>query len=195
MSLPLILASASPRRKEILERLGLSFAVDPARSEAPPDPSLPVERAVLAVARGKAEEVADRHPGCIVLGADTAGWLRGFPEGPLLGKPRDAGHAHAMLSALQGQEHEVLTAVWVCAPPKAHRPAAGGFLSRARVCFYPMTDGEIDRYIATGEPMDKAGAYGIQGAGLRYIRGIRGDYYTVMGLPGARASRFLRLFS
>ena len=80
-------------------------------------------------------------------------------------------------------------------PAKSASPAAGGFLSRARVCFYPMTDGEIDRYIATGEPMDKAGAYGIQGAGLRYIRGIRGDYYTVMGLPGARASRFLRLFS
>ncbi len=79
-------------------------------------------------------------------------------------------------------------------PAKSASPAAGGFLSRARVCFYPMTDGEIDRYIATGEPMDKAGAYGIQGAGLRYIRGIRGDYYTVMGLPVRGPAGFCACF-
>ena len=191
MNCPLILASASPRRKEILERLGLSFAVDPARRELPPDPSLPTGQAVLAVARGKAEEVAERHPGTVVLGADTAVCL----EGTLLGKPRDERHARAMLTALQGREHQVLTAVWVCAPPVPGRPASGGFVSRARVRFYPMSGREIGEYIATGEPMDKAGAYGIQGFGMRYIRDISGDYYTVMGLPGARVRRFLRLFS
>ncbi len=191
MNCPLILASASPRRKEILERLGLSFAVDPARRELPPDPSLPAGQAVLAVARGKAEEVAERHPGTVVLGADTAVCL----EGTLLGKPRDERHARAMLTALQGREHQVLTAVWVCAPPVPGRPASGGFVSRARVRFYPMSGREIGEYIATGEPMDKAGAYGIQGFGMRYIRDISGDYYTVMGLPGARVRRFLRLFS
>ena len=191
MNCPLILASASPRREEILERLGLSFAVDPARRELPPDPSLPAGQAVLAVARGKAEEVAERHPGTVVLGADTAVCL----EGTLLGKPRDERHARAMLTALQGREHQVLTAVWVCAPPAPGRPASGGFVSRARVRFYPMSGREIGEYIATGEPMDKAGAYGIQGFGMRYIRGISGDYYTVMGLPGARVRRFLRLFS
>lgn len=191
MNCPLILASASPRRKEILERLGLSFAVDPARRELPPDPSLPAGQAVLAVARGKAEEVAERHPGTVVLGADTAVCL----EGTLLGKPRDDRHARAMLTALQGREHQVLTAVWVCAPPVPGRPASGGFVSRARVRFYPMSGREIGEYIATGEPMDKAGAYGIQGFGMRYIRDISGDYYTVMGLPGARVRRFLRLFS
>ena len=191
MNCPLILASASPRRKEILERLGLSFAVDPARRELPPDPSLPARQAVLAVARGKAEEVAERHPGTVVLGADTAVCL----EGTLLGKPRDERHARAMLTALQGREHQVLTAVWVCAPPVPGRPASGGFVSRARVRFYPMSGREIGEYIATGEPMDKAGAYGIQGFGMRYIRDISGDYYTVMGLPGARVRRFLRLFS
>ena len=190
MNCPLILASASPRRKEILERLGLSFAVDPARRELPPDPSLPAGQAVLAVARGKAEEVAERHPGTVVLGADTAVCL----EGTLLGKPRDERHARAMLTALQGREHQVLTAVWVCAPPVPGRPASGGFVSRARVRFYPMSGREIGEYIATGEPMDKAGAYGIQGFGMRYIRDISGDYYTVMGLPGARVRRFLRLF-
>ena len=191
MNCPLVLASASPRRKEILERLGLSFAVDPARRELPPDPSLPAGQAVLAVARGKAEEVAERHPGTVVLGADTAVCL----EGTLLGKPRDERHARAMLTALQGREHQVLTAVWVCAPPVPGRPASGGFVSRARVRFYPMSGREIGEYIATGEPMDKAGAYGIQGFGMRYIRDISGDYYTVMGLPGARVRRFLRLFS
>lgn len=191
MNCPLILASASPRRKEILERLGLSFAVDPARRELPPDPSLPAGQAVLAVARGKAEEVAERHPGTVVLGADTAVCL----EGTLLGKPRDERHARAMLTALQGREHQVLTAVWVCAPPVPGRPASGGFVSRARVRFYPMSGREIGEYIATGESMDKAGAYGIQGFGMRYIRDISGDYYTVMGLPGARVRRFLRLFS
>ena len=191
MNCPLILASASPRRKEILERLGMSFAVDPARRELPPDPSLPAGQAVLAVARGKAEEVAERHPGTVVLGADTAVCL----EGTLLGKPRDERHARAMLTALQGREHQVLTAVWVCAPPVPGRPASGGFVSRARVRFYPMSGREIGEYIATGEPMDKAGAYGIQGFGMRYIRDISGDYYTVMGLPGARVRRFLRLFS
>ncbi len=191
MNCPLILASASPRRKEILERLGLSFAVDPARRELPPDPSLPAGQAVLAVARGKAEEVAERHPGTVVLGADTAVCL----EGTLLGKPRDDRHARAMLTALHGREHQVLTAVWVCAPPVPGRPASGGFVSRARVRFYPMSGREIGEYIATGEPMDKAGAYGIQGFGMRYIRDISGDYYTVMGLPGARVRRFLRLFS
>ena len=191
MNCPLILASASPRRTEILERLGLSFAVDPARRELPPDPSLPAGQAVLAVARGKAEEVAERHPGTVVLGADTAVCL----EGTLLGKPRDERHARAMLTALQGREHQVLTAVWVCAPPVPGRPASGGFVSRARVRFYPMSGREIGEYIATGEPMDKAGAYGIQGFGMRYIRDISGDYYTVMGLPGARVRRFLRLFS
>ncbi len=191
MNCPLILASASPRRKEILERLGLSFAVDPTRRELPPDPSLPAGQAVLAVARGKAEEVAERHPGTVVLGADTAVCL----EGTLLGKPRDERHARAMLTALQGREHQVLTAVWVCAPPVPGRPASGGFVSRARVRFYPMSGREIGEYIATGEPMDKAGAYGIQGFGMRYIRDISGDYYTVMGLPGARVRRFLRLFS
>ena len=191
MNCPLILASASPRRKEILERLGLSFAVDPARRELPPDPSRPAGQAVLAVARGKAEEVAERHPGTVVLGADTAVCL----EGTLLGKPRDERHARAMLTALQEREHQVLTAVWVCAPPVPGRPASGGFVSRARVRFYPMSGREIGEYIATGEPMDKAGAYGIQGFGMRYIRDISGDYYTVMGLPGARVRRFLRLFS
>ena len=94
-----------------------------------------------------------------------------------------------MLRRLQGASHTVVTGVWVCA-----RGRADGFAEEARVTFYPMDDAEIADYIATGEPMDKAGAYGIQGFGMRYIRGMEGDFYTVMGLPGARLRRFLQSF-
>ncbi|MCI8553315.1 MAG: septum formation protein Maf [Clostridiales bacterium] len=185
----LILASASPRRREILEKAGIRFEAVPASEERLPDPALPPDRAVLAVARDKAEQVSVRCPGRLVLGADTVVCAGGL----LLGKPQDAGHARRMLSRLSGREHEVLTAVWLRLTAADGRLLrAGGFVSRAVVSFYPMTLGDIGEYIATGEPLDKAGGYGIQGAGLRYIRGIRGDYYTVMGLPGARVRRFLR---
>lgn len=180
---PFILASASPRRREILTLLELSFEVIPAKTEASVDPSLPLEEAVKLVARGKAEEVAAAHPGRIVIGADTIVAI----DGKVLGKPKDKQQAHEMLKCLQGREHEVFTGVWVCSPN-----GGNGFTERAKVEFYPMTDREIDDYIATGEPMDKAGAYGIQGKGLRNIQGIHGDYYTVMGLPGARLWRFLK---
>lgn len=180
---PLILASASPRRREILAMLDLPFEAVPAGSEAPVDRSLPLDEAVELVARGKAEEVAASYPERIVVGADTVVAI----GGKVLGKPKDTAQARAMLSALQGRTHEVFTGVWICFPGGGR-----GFVDRTEVEFYPMSDGEIDAYIETGEPMDKAGAYGIQGKGLRNIRGIRGDFYTVMGLPGARLWRVLK---
>ena len=186
---PLVLASASPRRREILERAGLSFEVVPAAAESPADPSLSPGRAVLAIARDKAEQVAALRPGRLVLGADTAVCV----DGALLGKPRDEADACRMLSRLSGRTHRVLTGVWARrTAPDGRLLRAGGFVSQAEVIFYPMTAADIAEYAATGEPLDKAGAYGIQGTGLRYIRGIRGDYYTVMGLPGARTRRFLQ---
>lgn len=103
-----------------------------------------------------------------------------------LGKPRDEAEAVEMLLSLQGKTHQVMTGVWVCSPDKH-----GGFVDAAEVTFYPMTREEAAAYAATGEPLDKAGAYGIQGRGMRFIQGIRGDFYTVMGLPGARLARFL----
>ena len=181
MAMPLLLASASPRRKEILTLLDIPFEVCPAVRESAPAGLPPAER-VQALARCKAEEVAAAHPNRLVVGADTMVVL----DGRALGKPRDEAEAVEMLLSLQGKTHMVMTGVWVCSPGKC-----GGFVDAAEVTFYPMTREEAAAYAATGEPLDKAGAYGIQGRGMRFIRGIRGDFYTVMGLPGARLARFL----
>ena len=180
-----ILASASPRRRELLSRLGIPFAVKPAGQEPPVDPSLPLEEAVMAVARAKAEEVAKTHPQEVVLGADTVVALPTPAGERRLGKPQNAEEAAAMLRQLSGQSHWVLTAVWLCTPE-----GGCGFCDAATVQFYPMTEAEIAAYVATGEPLDKAGAYAIQGQGMRFVRGIEGDFYTVMGLPAAKLWHF-----
>lgn len=183
----LILASASPRRQEILSRLGLTFQVIPAQSEPTPDPSLSPKQAVLRIARAKAEEVAARFPTALTLGADTVVALPTETGETLLGKPHSKEEAAAMLRRLQGTEHRVLTGVWLAGPADS-----GGFVETTRVSFFPMTEADIADYVATGEPLDKAGAYGIQGFGMRYIRSIAGDYYTVMGLPAARCWQEIR---
>lgn len=153
--------------------------------EPPPDPALSPQEAVLRVARAKAEAVACDHPDRIVIGADTTVWLGNEP----LGKPTDEREAAAMLRKLSGNTHQVVTAVWVCSPLKC-----GGFHDTADVTFYPMSEEDIAAYIATGEPMDKAGSYGIQGKGMVYIEALHGDFYTVMGLSGAKLKRFLKEF-
>lgn len=181
----IILASASPRRREICDRLGLDYEVIPAKREEALDPALPMEQAVVQVARAKAAEVAAAHPDRLVLGADTTVTV----DGKALGKPRDEQHAAAMLNCLQGRWHRVITGVWVCAPS-----GSDGFAACTEVRFAPMTAADITAYIATGEPMDKAGAYGIQGAGLRFVEEIRGDFYAVMGLPAASLWDFLKKF-
>ena len=178
----LVLASASPRRREILTLLGIDYTVCPANSEAPVDESLPTEEAIVQVARGKAEEVAAQYPDEVVLGADTAVVI----DDTILGKPATADEAKAMLRRLSGRTHRVITGVWVCG-----KGFNRGFADAAEVTFYPMTDEDIESYVASGEPMDKAGAYAVQGHGARYIRGLNGDFYTVMGLPGGRLYRFL----
>lgn len=180
----LILASASPRRREICEKLGLDFDVIPALGEEPPDPALPLSAAVTAVARAKAGEVAALHPGRLVLGADT---VVAAPSGAILGKPRDPEDARRMLALLSGKRHRVVTGVWLCGPG-----IADGFADEAMVEFMPLDPAEIRAYVDTGEPLDKAGAYAIQGRGMRFVRGIAGDFYTVMGLPGARLWAFLK---
>lgn len=182
----LILASASPRRKEICEKLGLSFDVVPAAGEEPLDPARPLADAVLDVAKAKAREVSARYPGRLVLGADT---VVAAPDGTVLGKPRDSEDAERMLSRLSGRQHRVITGVWLCGPG-----ADDGFADEAQVEFMPLTADEIRAYVETGEPLDKAGAYAIQGRGMRFVRGITGDFYTVMGLPGAKLWAFLKLY-
>ena len=116
------------------------------------------------------------------LGADTAVVV----DGEILGKPTDRDDAKAMLRRLAGRSHFVITAVWVCGEGFNE-----GFADRAEVTFFPMSEQEIEDYVATNEPKDKAGAYAVQGCGARYIQGIHGDFYTVMGLPAGRLYRFL----
>ena len=176
MAMPLLLASASPRRKEILTLLDIPFEVCPAVRESAPAGLPPAER-VQALARCKAEEVAAAHPNRLVVGADTMVVL----DGRALGKPRDEAEAVEMLLSLQGKTHVVMTGVWVCSPGKC-----GGFVDAAEVTFYPMTREEAAAYAATGEPLDKAGAYAIQGEGAALVDHYDGSLDTIIGLPTTR---------
>jgi len=181
----LILASASPRRAEILRSLGIPFAVRPA--DVPEDllPGETAEAAAIRLADAKAAAAAARDPGRWVLAADTLVFL----DGLILGKPRDDEDAATMLRQLAGREHGVVTALHL------RRGAAGRGIARAevsRVRFAPMDAEEIAWYVATGEPADKAGAYGVQGLGARFIEEIRGSFTNVMGLPARTVYRMLR---
>ena len=179
----LILASASPRRRELLEQAGLSFAVIPSRAEETAPAGLSQEEFVMELARHKAADVFAVHPGDVVIGADTLVFFHGKP----LGKPTSAEEAAQMLRCLSGKVHTVSSGVCICAPGKNLC-----FAETTEVEFFPLTEEEIQAYIAAGEPMDKAGAYGIQGQGALFVRRISGDYYTVVGLPLARTVRALR---
>ena len=186
---PFVLASASPRRREICSKLGLPFSVEPAEAETPLDQALPLPEAVLRVARSKAESVFARHPQEAVLGADTVVAVEADGQTQVLGKPADPADAARMLRLLAGRTHRVLTAVWLCTPERCD-----GFTSESRVTFAPMSDADIAEYVASGEPLDKAGSYGVQGLGARYVRHIEGDFFAVMGLPAADLWAFLRTF-
>jgi septum formation protein len=180
---PLILASQSPRRAELLGRLGLSFEIVPADIDesyhAHETPDGHAER----LAREKALEIARRRPEALVVGSDTIVVV----DGDVLGKPRDAAHAVEMLSRLSGREHEVFTGVAVAAGGRVESA-----LERVRVRFRALDREECLGYVATGEPMDKAGAYGIQGYGSSIVESIDGDYFSVMGLPVVRTLDLLR---
>jgi septum formation protein len=176
---PIVLASGSPRRREILARLGLRFEVDPPRREEDlPSPAEDPAAYAGRISAAKAAEVAERRPGALVLAADTVVVL----EGDVLGKPADAAEARAMLARLAGREHAVHTAVTVVAPDGSR--ATGSELTRVR--FRGLQSEEIDAYVATGEPLDKAGAYGIQEYGATFVEGVSGCYFNVMGLPVVR---------
>lgn len=183
---PIILASQSPRRREICAQLGIPFTVCPAQSEAPFDPTLSPQEAVKAIARSKAEEIAATHPGEVVLGSDTVVAI----DGVILGKPKTEADAAAMLRSLSGRTHQVLTGVWVV----DEDGNGDGFTSVASVKFADMSDADIAAYIATGEPMDKAGSYGVQGKGSLLVEKLNGDFFNVMGLPVLRLSRMLSQF-
>ena len=187
---PLILASQSPRRQEILTLAGFEFSVCPADAEWAPEGLLPYDR-VRELARSKAAQVAEKHPNSIVLGSDTMVVL----GENALGKPRDEQDAVNMLMSLQGRSHEVMTGVWVIETDSlGNTVKENGFTDVTTVDFWAFSEDEAAEYVATNEPMDKAGAYGIQGKGMRLVKGINGDFFTVMGLPGGRLIRFLRDF-
>lgn len=183
METRLVLASQSPRRRELLAALGIAIDVRPAGADEAVLPGEPAHEYVLRVAREKARAV----PGPIVLGADTAVVLRG----EVLGKPADEADARRMLRSLAGSDHEVLTGVCV-RRSEPSPPAEESLVVSTTVRFAPMTDAEIDWYVATGEPLDKAGAYAIQGAGGAFVLGVTGSVSNVVGLPLAETARLLR---
>ncbi len=183
MSIPVVLASSSPRRRELLGLLGIRPHVDPADIDESWIPGELPEPHAERLARAKAEVVAGRRPGSVVIAADTIVVL----DGDILGKPRDAAEAEAMLRRLSGREHLVHTAIAV-----AYRKDTASGVETTRVWFRPMTDEQIAAYVATGEPRDKAGAYGIQGFGAVLVERIAGDYFTVMGLGLGRLVGLLR---
>jgi septum formation protein len=182
---PVVLASASPRRVALLRQVGLEFTVaDPGPDRDWPGRAEP-RHGVRALALEKARRVAARRPEALVIGADTVVVARGVR----LGKPADAEEARAMLRRLQGRTHEVWTGLAVVRAGE-QRTAA----EVTAVQFVRLTEPEIAAYVATGEPLDKAGAYGIQGAAAQLVRRVEGDYSNVVGLPLARLRQLLREF-
>ena len=180
-----ILASASPRRRELLEMLGVrKLTVIPARGEERAPEGAPAAEAVEAISRAKALEVAEQcEPGDVIIAADTVVCV----DGDILGKPRSEEEARGMLRRLSGRAHEVFTGVTVIYGGAVHCAA-----ERTEVRFRALSDEEIAAYVATGEPMDKAGAYGAQGKGSLFVEGITGDFFNVMGLPVCRLGLMLK---
>ncbi len=183
----LVLASASPRRQELLRNAGIAFEVQPADIPEDPLPGEGAKHCAERLAREKALAVARQRPHDVVLGADTAVVVEGQYDGELLGKPSDAADAARMLRMLSGREHQVITGV--CLVVNGQTSVAS---ETTLVTVSEITDEDIAEYVASGEPMDKAGAYAIQGIASRWIPRIEGDYSNVVGLPVALVFRMLR---
>ncbi|MBQ9328866.1 MAG: septum formation protein Maf [Solobacterium sp.] len=170
----LILASQSPRRREILSRCGIPFLVDAADIDEHLNESLSLSDAVKELSLRKAMAVLERHPDSIVIGSDTIVTL----DGAVLGKPADQAEAEEMLARLSGRTHEVITGLAIVSSRKIYQN-----VSVSEVTMNPLSKQDITSYIQTGEAYDKAGAYGIQGFAGNFIPSIHGDFYAIMGLP------------
>ena len=177
----IVLASQSPRRRELMMLLNLPFSSENPQIEELVDPSLPIQKAIEKIAVDKAMDVFNRHPNAIVIGSDTVVVL----DDVILGKPTD--DAVRMLKMLSGKTHKVITGVCMISDKEKIV-----FHSTAKVTFYPLDEALIKSYVASSLPLDKAGAYGIQDRGALFIESITGDYYTIMGLPIAEVNRRLR---
>lgn len=183
MTAKLILASGSPRRKELLQQLHLPFSIQVSDLEETFNEQDSPENIVMLLALQKAQEVAKNHFSSYVLGADTVV----VSEGRILGKPVDEQDAISTLQSLSGKPHQVMTGVAIIFGTNIVN-----FYERTDVTFWELTQSEIERYVKSGEPMDKAGSYGIQGLGAAFVKEIHGDYFSVVGLPLARTIRELR---
>lgn len=179
----LILASSSPRRKELLENIHLSFEVSSSDVDESFSKEWTPSDVVMELAKKKAKAVAVNNPLAYVLGADTIVVL----EGSILGKPEDEKEAEAMLKKLSGNTHEVYTGVAIVSPNDTIC-----FYEKTTVTFWELTEAEINMYVSSGEPLDKAGAYGIQQLGSYLVKEIQGDYFNVVGLPVSRTIRELK---
>ena len=172
----IVLASASPRRKELLSQLGIDFTVDPMNGNEENDTNLEPHKLVRFIAAKKAYAVAARHLNAIIIAADTIGVL----EGKILGKPNTPAAARKMLLEMSGKAHRVITGYTVLDTTTAHSISNS---VETIVYIKSITRQEINAYVATGEPLDKAAAYGIQGRGAVIVERIEGDYFNVVGLP------------
>ncbi len=184
--LQFILASQSPRRQQLLRQIGIAdFEIIVPDADETYDPALSPEQIVSSISRKKAEAVRPLAKDALVIAADTMVFL----DGLRLGKPKTQEEAREMLTALSGRTHHVCTGVTVCRGPQVFTES-----ETTSVTFRPLTGWEIARYVLTGEPMDKAGSYGVQGLGALFVEHIDGDYFNVMGLPLCRLGRMLKRF-
>ncbi|MCX5801156.1 MAG: Maf family protein [Candidatus Eisenbacteria bacterium] len=184
----MVLASGSPRRRELVKMIGLEFELAVPEIHEDSAPHARPSKFVVELALAKALSLAQRFPNAVILGADTVVVL----DGRILGKPRSVADARRMLRALSGRTHVVYTGLALVDVPTGVRETA---YEKSRVTMKNIGNAEIDDYLATGEPMDKAGSYGIQGFGAVFIKHINGCFFNVMGLPVARLYDMLRELS
>jgi len=173
----IILASNSPRRKELMSMLQVEYDVIVSRVDEVIDESLSEEELVMDLAFQKAIDIFKTHKEDIVLGFDTLVYV----DNAILGKPTSVEDAKRMLNLLSGKTHTVVTGCAIIT-----KTISKSFYEKSRVTFYPLTEQEIEAYVASEEPFDKAGAYAVQGLGSKFVKSINGDFYTVMGLPVSR---------
>lgn len=180
-----IVASASPRRREILENAGYTFEIIPSDADETVDEGISPEETVCELSRRKALSVLSANPDAVVFGCDTVVAL----DGQILGKPENDEDAKRMLRTLSGRKHTVSTGVCI-----ADGNNIKVFHNTTEVEFYPLNEETVESYVSTGECSDKAGAYGIQGYGRVLVKEIKGDYFSVMGLPVSETARVLKEF-
>lgn len=180
-----ILASASPRRREILEAMGVSFTVEPANIDELKEPIFPIESYAARIAEKKANTIAKKHPEDSVIGCDTIVTI----DGEVLGKPKDREDAFSTLKKLSGREHKVITGVCLC-----RNDVIVTFSVETKVTFYKLTDDRINSYLDEDEWKDKAGGYAIQDKGADLVSKIDGDIYNVIGIPKSRLKKEIESF-